>query len=180
MTLFKTRNGREVKDGGGILPDIVTDPGKYSMIISSLLKERLFFDYATEYHFFHDSISDNFIFSDAEFLNFTTYLIDKEYAYKTKTEKALEKLKKEAEEEEYFSALSVEYGGLAKKMQENKNDDLQKNKDDIKEILTGEIMSRYYYQKGRIKAGLNFDIEVKKAIEILQDKGQYNDILKID
>jgi carboxyl-terminal processing protease len=62
-------------------------------------------------------------------------------------------------------------------MQENKNDDLQKNKDDIKEILTGEILSRYYYQKGRIKAGLNFDIEVKKAIEILQDKETYARIL---
>jgi carboxyl-terminal processing protease len=62
-------------------------------------------------------------------------------------------------------------------MLENKNDDLQKNKDDIKEILTGEIMSRYYYQKGRIKAGLNFDIEVEKAIEILQDQEKYNRIL---
>ena len=62
-------------------------------------------------------------------------------------------------------------------MQENKDDDLEKSKDDIKEILTGEIMSRYYYQKGRIKAGLNFDVEVKKATEILQDKQIYNDIL---
>ena len=62
-------------------------------------------------------------------------------------------------------------------MQENKDDDLQKSKDDIKEILTGEIMSRYYYQKGRIKSGLNFDIEVKKAIEILQDKETYARIL---
>jgi len=180
MTSFQTRNGREVKDGGGILPDIVTDPGKYGMIIVSLLKERLFFDYATNYRYLNDSISDNFIFSDADFLSFTTYLSDKEYAYKTKTEKELEKLKKEAEEEEYFSTLSEEYDVLVAKMQENKSDDLQKNKDDIKEILTGEILSRYYYQKGRIKAGLNFDTEVEKAIEILKDKEQYNDILKID
>ena len=62
-------------------------------------------------------------------------------------------------------------------MQENKNDDLQKNKDDITKILTGEILSRYYYQKGRIKAGLNFDIEVKKAIKILQNKKEYARIL---
>ena len=67
---------------------------------------------------------------------------------------------------------------LFSKMQENKNDDLYKNKDDIKQILTGEILSRYYYQKGRIKAGLNFDTEVEKAIDILKDKKQYNDILK--
>ena len=177
MTSFKTKNGREVKDGGGILPDIVTDPGKYGMIIASLLTERLFFDYATDFRFAHDSISNSFIFSDADFLNFTTYLTDKKYTYKTETETALEELKKEAEEEEYFSALSKEYDVLVAKMQENKDDDLQKSKDDIKEILTGEIMSRYYYQKGRIKSGLNFDIEVKKAIEILQDKETYARIL---
>ena len=64
------------------------------------------------------------------------------------------------------------------KMQTNKNDDLQKSKDDIKEILTGEILSRYYYQIGRIKAGLNFDVEVEKAIEILQDEEKYYEILK--
>jgi carboxyl-terminal processing protease len=177
MTSFKTKNGREVKDGGGILPDIITDPGKYGMIIPSLLKERLFFNYATDYHFLHDSISNNFIFSETDFINFKTYLADKEYIYKTETETALEELKKEAKEEEYFPALSEEYDVLFAKMQENKNDDLQKNKDDIKEILTGEISSRYYYQKGRIKAGLNFDIEVKKAIEILQDKETYAQIL---
>ena len=73
--------------------------------------------------------------------------------------------------------MSEEYNILFAKMQLKKNDDLQKSKDDIKEILTGEIMSRYYYQKGRIKAGLNFDIEVKKAIEILRDQQTYDQIL---
>ena len=180
MSTFYTKNGREVKDGGGILPDIVTDPGKYGMIIVSLLKERLFFDYATDYHFSKDSVSPNFIFSDIDFKNFKTFLENKEYSYKTETETVLEKLKKEAETEEYFSALSNEYEILVEKMLENKNDDLQKSKDDIKEILTGEILSRFYYQKGRIKAGLNFDIDVKKAIKILKDKEEYNRILKIN
>ena len=180
-TSFKTQNGREVKDGGGILPDIVIDPAKYGMIITSLLKERLFFDYATDYYHLHsDMIPNDFIFSDSDFLNFTAYLSDKEYSYKTETEKVLEKLKETSEEEEYFSAFSEEYAVLATKMQKNKKDDLQKNKHDIKEILTGEIMSRYYYQKGRIQARLNFDVEVEKAIEILQDKEKYNEILKIN
>lgn len=180
MTSFTTRNGREVKDGGGILPDIVIESEKYGMIIASLLKERLFFNYATNYRFKNDSISDNFIFSDQDFIDFKIYLADKEYAYKTSTEEELEELKRQAKEEEYFTALSNEYDALVVKMQENKKDDLQKSKDNIQEILTGEIMSRYYYQKGRIKAGLNFDIEVAKAIEILEDKKQYDSILKID
>ena len=177
MTSFSTRNGREVKDGGGILPDIVIEPAKYAMIITSLLKERLFFNYATDYRFFNDSISDDFILSDDEFTDFKTYLSDKEYAYKTETEKELEKLKKEAQEEGYFEAFSQEYDILFSKMQDNKNDDLKKSKDQIKEILTGEIASRYFYQKGRIKAGLKFDIEVDKAIEILQDSAMYAQIL---
>lgn len=177
MTSFETRNGREVKDGGGILPDIITDPGKYSMIIPSLVKERFFFDYATDYRFSHDSISEDFIFSDADFSDFSSYISDKEYTYKTETEKSLEKLKKKAEEEDYFDNLSPEYDILFAKMLENKNNDLQKSKEDVKEILTGEIMSRYFYQKGRIKAGLNFDIEVEKAIEILKENTEYNKIL---
>lgn len=177
MTSYETRNGREVKDGGGILPDIITDLGKYSMIIPSLLKERLFFDYATDYRFSHDSISEEFIFSDADYSDFSSYISDKEYTYKTETEKSLEKLKKKAEEEDYFDNLSAEYDILFAKMLENKNNDLQKSKEEIKEILTGEIMSRYFYQKGRIKAGLNFDIEVEKAIEILKEKTEYNKIL---
>ena len=180
MTSFFTKNGRVVKDGGGILPDIVIEPDKYGMIISSLLKERLFFDYSTQYRFAHDSISSNFVFSNEDFKNFKTYLADKEYSYKTETETVLEKLKKKAEAEEYFSKLSKEYDVLFAKMQENKNDDLQKHKNSIKEILTAEILSRYYYQKGRIKAGLNFDVEVEKAIEILKDRQQYNEILKIE
>ena len=177
MTSYETRNGREVKDGGGILPDIITGPVQYSMIIPSLLKERLFFDYATDYRFSHDSISEEFLFSDADFSDFSSYISDKEYTYKTETEKSLEKLKKKAEEEDYFDNLSTEYDILFAKMLENKNNDLQKSKEDIKEILTGEIMSRYFYQKGRIKAGLNFDIEVEKAIEILNKNTEYNKIL---
>ena len=180
MTSFETRIGREVKDGGGILPDIVTEPAKYSMIIPSLLKERLFFDFATDYRFSHDTILYDFEFSEADFLDFTNYISDKDYTYETATEKSLEKLKKKAEDEEYFDALSEEYNALVLKMQLNKEDDLQNSKGDIKEILTGEIMSRYYYQKGRIKAGLNFDIELDKAIEVLKNKEQYNKILGHD
>ena len=177
MTAFSTRNGRVVKDGGGILPDIVVNSEKFGMIIPSLLKERLFFHYATDYHFSNDSISGDFVFSDSDFNDFVSYLSDKEYTYKTETEIALQELKKQATEEGYFSAFSEEYNTLVLKMKENKNDDLQKNKDDIKEILTSEIMSRYFYQKGRIKAGLNFDVEVKKAVEIIQDTEAYFNIL---
>lgn len=177
MTIFKTRNGREVKDGGGISPDIIVEPEKYGMIISSLVKERVFFDYATHYRFSHDSISKNMVFSDKEFKDFKIYISDKKYIYETETEKKLEQLKEKAKEEKYFSEIEKEYNVLSLKIQENKNDDLEKNKQAIREILTSEIMSRYYYQRGRIIAALNFDLEIDKAIDILQDSQSYNQIL---
>jgi carboxyl-terminal processing protease len=177
MTIYKTKNGRIVKDGGGILPDIVINKDKYGMIISSLVKERLFFNYATDYRLLNDSIPLNFIFKESDFIDFTKYLKDKDYSYKTETEQALEDLKKQAEKEKYFSSLSVEYDSLFNKMINNKSDDLLNSKEDIKQILTGEIMSRYFYQKGRILAGLSFDEEVVEAIQILKDTERYQQIL---
>ena len=177
MTTFYTKNGREVKDGGGILPDIVLDTENYSMIIASLYRERLFFHYANYFRFLNDTIPDDFIFSDLDYSNFTEYLLDKDYSYKTETEKSLENFKKESEQEGYFIDLSNEYSILQRKLMEKKQDDLIKSKEDIQEILTMEIMSRYYFQKGRIKASINFDIEIKKAIELLQDPQKYDNIL---
>ena len=177
MTTYKTRNGRMVKDGGGILPDIVINKDKYGMIIGSLVKERLFFNYATDYRLSHDSISPNFIFNESDFIDFTKYIKDKDYSYQTETEKVLAELKKQAEKEKYFTSFSVEYDSLFNKMINNKSDDLLNSKEDIRQILTGEIMSRYFYQKGRILAGLSFDNEVEEAIQILKDTEKYQYIL---
>jgi carboxyl-terminal processing protease len=177
MTAFQTKNGREVFDGGGINPDIITEIGTVSNIVISLFRERLFFDYATDFRFEHDTIPENFVFSDDEYKHFEHYLSDKEYTYKTKTEEALEKVKKKAIDEGYFEALSEEYEKLLTQLEANKGDDLFTNKQDVKEILTSEISSRYFYQEGRIKSALNFDSELKKAIEVLQNEEEYNNIL---
>jgi len=177
MTEFKTRNGRKVFDGGGINPDIVTETEEIGSIIVPLFKERLFFDYATDFRAEHDSISEDFIFSDDNFYHFVDYLSDKDYTYKTKTEKALEDLRSKATEEQYFDNFSNEFNELLDKLQSSKKDDLIKSKEDVKEILSGEIMSRYFYQKGRIKSSLKFDPEIKKAINVLLDKEEYNAIL---
>ncbi len=177
MTAFQTKNGREVFDGGGINPDIITETGTVSNIIISLFRERLFFDYATDFRFEHDSIPENFVFSDDDYDHFVNYLSDKEYTYKTKTEEALKKVKKMAIDENYFDSLSDEYESLLAQLEANKGDDLFTNKQEVKEILTGEIASRYFYQEGRIKAALNFDPELEKAIEILQNTEEYNQML---
>jgi len=177
MTAFQTKNGREVFDGGGIKPDIVTETETISNIVISLFKERLFFDYATDFRFGNDSISEDFIFSESDYDHFVNYLSGKEYTYKTKTEEALDKLKEKATDEHYFESLSNEYDALVAQLAANKGDDLFVSKQAIKEILTGEIRSRYFYQTGRIEAALNFDPELEKAIEVLQNKEEYNRIL---
>lgn len=177
MTAFQTKNGREVFDGGGINPDIVTEIEVISNIVASLFKERLFFDYATDFRFEHDSIAEDFIFSESDYEHFVNYLSGEEYSYKTKTEEALDKLKEKATDEHYFASLSDTYDALAVQLATIKGDDLFVNKQEIKEILTGEIRSRYFYQRGRIEAALNFDSELEKAIEILQNKEKYNQIL---
>jgi len=177
MTVFQTKNGREVFDGGGINPDIVTEIGRVSNIVISLFKERLFFDYATDFRFGHDSIPEDFIFSESDYEHFVNYLSGKEYSYKTKTEEALDKLKEKATDEHYFASLSDKYEALVVQLAANKGDDLLASKKEIKEILTGEIRSRYFYQRGRIEAALNFDSELGQAIEILKNKEEYNRIL---
>ena len=177
MTEFQTRNGRKVYDGGGINPDIITTSEKIGSIIVSLFRERIFFDFATDFRFEHESIPEEFIFSDENFEQFVSYISDKEYTYKTKTEKALENLKTKATDEHYFDNVNHEYNALSKKLESSKRDDLLKSKDDIKEILTGEIMSRYFYQKGRIKSTLRFDMEIEESIDILRNNEEYNKII---
>ena len=177
MTEFQTRNGRKVYDGGGINPDIITTSEKIGSIIVSLFRERIFFDFATDFRFENESVAQDFVFSDENFEQFVSYISDKEYTYKTKTEKALENLKTKAKDEHYFDNVNHEYNALSKKLESSKRDDLLKSKDDIKEILTAEIMSRYFYQKGRIKSTLRFDLEIEESIDILRNNEEYNKII---
>ncbi len=178
-TEFRTKNNRKVYDGGGITPDLVTESEVSSKILLSLLRERLFFDYATEFRLKNENIlsAKDFKISDEKFLDFKNFLSDKEYEYETDTEKAYKKLKKVAKEENYFESMRNDFDLLVTKIDDAKSDDLEKNKDFIKEILTNEIVSRYYYQKGRIQSSLNYDKDILQAITVLSDSTEYKKIL---
>ena len=179
MNSFKTKGGRMVKDGGGILPDVVMAPEKLSNIAGSLLGKYLIFDFATRYRTAHESIPavKDFHLSDSDFNDFVAFLGDKEYDYTTKSEKALQDLKENSEQEKYFSDIKVEYEALHSKMMHNKKEDLVKNKEELMALLTEEIASRYYFQNGHTEASLATDPEVRRAIALLQDKAGYNAIL---
>ena len=178
-TEFRTKNNRKVYDGGGIKPDLVTESETSSKILLSLFRERLFFDYATEFRLKNENIlsAKDFKITDEKFLDFKDFLSNKEYEYETDTEKAYKKLKKVAEEENYFESMRNDFDLLVAKIDNAKSDDLEKNKGFIKEILANEIVSRYYYQKGRIQSSLNYDKDILQAILVLSDSTKYKQIL---
>ena len=177
MTAFKTKNGRTVFDGGGIKPDIEVEQDDLSNLIISLIRERLFFDYATLYKYKNSSIDSIFRISDNDFTSFKDFLSDKSYDYKTETEKAIEALKTTSEKENYFNLLQPKYIDLFDEFELNKKNDLDRNKQIINEILSEEISSRYFYQEGRIRTSIEYDKEIKEAIKHLKQKDLYNSIL---
>ncbi len=179
MSQFKTKSGRIVYDGGGVMPDFVTDVRTLSPLSQSLVNKYLIFDYATKFRVSHPTIAaaNNFNLSDAEYDEFTAWLGDKDYDYTTKSEKILDDLKSTAEKEKYLESVKPEFEALKKKMMHDKKEDLKKFKDEIKEMLESEIVGRYYFQNGQIEASFDNDPEVKKAIEALKDKTTFATIL---
>lgn len=178
-TAFKTRNGRTVYDGFGIEPDVEIKPQYMSGLAIALIQKQLVFDYATQYYRSHESIppADEFEITDEIYEDFIKFLSDKSYDYSTFTEKMLKEMRKVAEEEQYLDAIKDEIEVLEKKLKDDKAADVRKHRDEICEMLKSEILVRYYYDNGRIKGLLNNDEEVKKAIEILHDRDQYDKIL---
>jgi carboxyl-terminal processing protease len=176
---FKTRAGRIVFDGGGIIPDITAEEKDISNIAISLITKYLIFDYASKFKREHPTIAEpgEFSISDEIYNDFVAWLHNKDYDYITRSEKMLSDLKKIAEKEQYYAELKAEFELLESKMQHNKQADLDKFSDELKSLLRSEIVSRYYYQEGRIKASLTEDKEITTAIEILKDPKTYKAIL---
>ena len=178
-TEYKTLNGRSVWDGGGVKPDISLEPSKYSNVLISIMSKRHIFDFANKYFREHETLPRPSVFevNDELYNDFVTYLSDKEYEYETRTEKAISRMIKDANKEKYVSDLQAEIDALEAKMESSKTNDLERFKAQISEVIEGEIVTRYYFQNGRIEASIKHDDEVNKAVEILQDQEVYNAIL---
>lgn len=182
-TEFKTLvNERSVFDGGGITPDISIEPQKFSNILRSLVSKRHIFNFANEFRRNNDSINDakSFVIKDDVYEQFKQYLNDKEYEYETNTEKAIKKLEKDAEGEKYLADLKEHLESISSKMEESKNNDIERFKSEISELLEMEIATRYFYQKGKIETTIKHDEEIAKAIEVLNDIDVYSAILRGD
>jgi carboxyl-terminal processing protease len=182
MHEFKTKDGRSVYDGSGIYPDIFIKQEHFANITQALVSKLLIFDYATLYRNTHNSLSDphTFRLSDADYDDFVKFLSNKNYNYTTSTEKIINNLKIEATKDKQFANIQAEYDALKAKMQLSKKNDLQQNKDEIKQVLENEIVSRYYFEKGRYETNFKYDKELAQSVKIMQDKNQVASILKGD
>ena len=176
---FTTKNGREVKDGRGVEPEIKIEPMNYSKLTSVLVFKNYIFNYATDYKRAHSEIdaASTFSLSQTDYDNFITYLGDKEIQYTTDSEEILQELKDVAREEKYYGDSEIEFNALLVKLKPNLNKDMVRYKDEIIALLENEIVSRYYYQNGRVQASLKNDPYMKEAKEVLQNQVRYRSIL---
>ncbi|MFM2136396.1 MAG: hypothetical protein RL021_1796 [Bacteroidota bacterium] len=177
---FKTKGGRSVFDGSGVYPDVYTDPLYFSEVTMALLSNYLVFDYAGRYFREHSSIqpAKEFRLNDEDYNRFSAFVKDKKYAYTDRSEKKLEELRKALEADKHFDKLKSDYDAMKAEMDDNKRNDLVNHRDEIRQVLEEEIASRYYYEKGRTEAGLKSDPDLKKAIEVLNDRPLHTSILK--
>ena len=177
---FKTRNGRIVKDGGGITPDIEVLPESLSQITSELFLRNYIFDFATNYYWTHQNIKtpDQFTFTDQDYDDFKTFLLNRKFNYKTVTEASLNELITNAKKEKYYDIHKDLFNDLEKDIAHNLDQDLKLFRSEITDLMEDEIISRYFYESGAIEWTIKKDEQVSKAIDILNNKEEYSSILK--
>lgn len=175
---FETMNGREVINGRGILPDVEVTLPDFSMVAFELYKENMIFNYATLYRLKHDSIvaADKFKLSDTEYDEFGQWLTEQDFKYKTNTEIVCNELIESAKKDKFYEEIEPDIGHLKNLIEEGKAKELVKFKNEIESLLNNEIVSRYYYQKGRIENVLYSDPYLIKAKSIFLTD-EYNKIL---
>ncbi len=178
---FKTKNGRVVYDGGGILPDVKVSPPFLAPISVSLITKGLIFDYAVKYHYDHPEIAParDFKLTDAEYEDFVNWLSDKDYDYTTKVEKTIENLKKVAKKEKYYEKIKGNIDQLETAVKHNKEKDLKQFKGEIRSLLESRIVETYYLMQGTFESSFDDDVQLKAAIRVLDDPTHYEELLNI-
>ena len=179
LKVFKTANGRDVIDGRGIEPDVKITEKEFSRLTGTIFSNNLIFNYATKFRLNNPTIpaAGQFKLTDAQYEDFKKYVLAEKFTYSTASEEVLEKMKKVAEEEGYYEDSKAEYDALLAKVIPSKERDLEKFKEEIKTLLENEIVSRYYFQKGRAEDAFRNDQYIEKSVEILKNSKEYNTIL---
>lgn len=178
---FKTPNGRTVYDGGGIEPDVHTEPVGPHALTQVLYERGFLFDFVTEFTAKRSEPVDakTFRLSDEEYMQFVTWMKDKDYSYKSTVEHEIEQFREEAIKEKYYNEIRDQLEKINSKIRESKKNDLIVNREQIQMLLEEDIVSRYHLERGSIEARFKYDKDVKKAVEILNNPTRYNKILNV-
>ncbi len=172
---FQTSNGRTVLDGGGVKPDVLTEPAEEKGIVKALIDENMLFNYVTEWSLANPNIDSTDTFRFTEYDGFQQFLNTENFEYQSAAEKMLMKLSEVAGDETV--SIDSEAKAIRQKLDAAQEAELTKNKDLIIRLIEKEIAGRYYYQRGKVQIGLRNDPEVNEAISILNDDKRYNEIL---
>lgn len=179
--IFHTAAGREVRDGGGIRPDVEVKADEQSNLLYYLLNDDVLLDYGTDYALAHPTIAspEDFAITDADYNDFKNKVLASGFKYDRQSAEALKKLKELAKFEGYLQDAEAEFEALEKKLQHNLEADLDRLSEDIKPLLAAEIVKRYYFQRGVIILQLRDDPDLDKALEVLGDSTRYASIFAV-
>lgn len=181
--VFHTADGRVVRDGGGIKPDVEVEPDSLPNICYYLAgakdSSEVMLNYVVDYIAKHPTIAQpkDFTLSDADYADFKARVLKSNFKYDRETEKYLKELVKLAKFEGYYDDAKPEFDALQEKLKHNVAKDLDFNKDKVKQLLEADIVAAYYYQKGAIEQGLRYDKQLKEAEKVLDDTARYNKLL---
>ena len=182
--VFHTANGRIVRDGGGINPDVKVLPDSLPNIAfylanSGMDSTEVMTNWVLNYIKQHPTIGDpkSFIISDADYENFKSAVIKSGFKYDRQSEKVIKNLIDIAKFEGYYDDAKSEFAALEKKLQHNLAKELDHHKQTIKQVLTADLVAAYYYQRGAIANSLQFDTQWKEAVKLLENPQEYKKIL---
>lgn len=169
---FTTKNGRKVYDGGGVVPDLKIDIETLSTLSIELVTQFKIFDFATKYSIENASIAqpEDFKINDEIYNQFQEFVKSGDFHYDSESLDEFTKLMEAAKKEKYYAISENEFNALKAKLEPNLNKDLKEFRGEISDLLKDEIVSRYYYQKGSIRAALKDDQGIKKAIDALHSE----------
>ena len=182
--VFYTANGREVRDGGGVKPDVEVKPDSLPNIAFYLAGARdsneVMLNYEVDYIAKHPTIAPakDFALTDVDYDEFKARVLKADFKYDRETEKYLKDLEKLAKFEGYYDDAKPEFEALKKKLSHNVAKDLDYNKEYIKQLLENEIVAAYYFQAGAIQNSLRYDKQIKEAVKLLNSPEEYNKILR--
>ena len=176
---FQTKSGRIVYDGGGIMPDIALNESKQSNIAKLLDEEKVIFNFATKYYYEHPNTTSIIEITEADFSDFKKFVKSQNIPLQTESEKALKNFEEQAQKENISEQIKNQLAALETALKSSQEIEIEKNKTEIKGLILEDLIKRYQYENGLYTFYTKNNTTIKKAVDVLNDKKTYNNILNI-